>query len=121
MPPLSRQKRKSKDQPCTAEGKYTKRARKYNQNLFISLMLIDNNYEKKIYNKNDYDQYGADGAITAVHNTDSFGSFDDGQCIDFEFLSEEEWDDDDDSGWDDLKNREDENKIYQKLKGLDLV
>jgi len=29
--------------------------------------------------------------------------------------------DDDDSGWDDLKNREDENKIYQKLKGLDLV
>ena len=121
MLPLSRQKRKSKDQSRTAEGKYTKRARKYNQNLSASSIPIDNNYEKKIYNKNDYDQCGADGAVIAIHNTDSFDSFNDGQCIDFEFLSEKEWGDDDDSRWDDLKNREDENKIYQKLKGLDLV
>ena len=118
MPPLSKQKRKSKDQPRTTEGKYTKRARKYNQKLSASLMPIDDNYKKKFYNKNDYDQCDADSVVTAVHNT---GSFDDGQCIDFEFLSEEEWGDDDDSGWDDLENREDENKIYQKLKGLDLV
>ncbi len=84
-------------------------------------MPIDNNYEKKIYNKNDYNQCDADGTVIAVHNTDSFSSFDDGQCIDFEFLSEEEWGDDDDSGWNDLENRKDENKIYQKLKGLDLI
>src|SRR6266540_4509049 len=103
MPLLSRKKRKSKDQPCTAEGKYTKRARKYNQNLSASSMPIDNNYEKKIYNKNDYNQCDADGTVIAVHNTDSFSSFDDGQCIDFEFLSEEEWGDDDDSGWNDLE------------------
>jgi len=89
MLPLSRQKRKSKDQSRTAEGKYTKRARKYNQNLSASSIPIDNNYEKKIYNKNYYDQYDVDSAVTAVHNTDSFSSFDDGQCIDFEFLSEE--------------------------------
>ena len=37
------------------KGKYTKRARKYNQNLSASLMPIDDNYKKKIYNKNDYD------------------------------------------------------------------
>ena len=89
MLPLSRQKRKSKNQLCTAEGKYTKRAHKYNQNLSASLMPIDNNYEKKIYNKNDYDQCDADNAVTAVHNTDLFNSFNNGQCIDFEFLSEE--------------------------------
>jgi len=89
MPSLSRQKRKSKDQPRTVEGKYTKRACKYNQNLSAFLMSIDNNYEKKIYNKNDYDQCDADNAVTAVHNTDLFNSFNNGQCIDFEFLSEE--------------------------------
>ena len=53
-------------------------------------MSIDNNYEKKIYNKNDYDQCDADNAVTIVYNTDLFDSFDDDQYIDFEFLSEKE-------------------------------
>jgi len=59
MPPLFRQKRKSRDQLRITEGKYdVKKSCKDDQDLSASLIQINNNNKKKLHEKNNHNNSG---------------------------------------------------------------
>src|SRR5688572_31196623 len=107
MPPLSKQKRKSKDQPRTKDGRYyAKRTRHTsidNHNL-PALMLVNNN--ENCENR-------LSGAVTLSHKNDNIGYISGDGGSNFEWSDNEEWEDDEDSDW----NNED----FAKLKETRLV
>jgi len=92
MPPLSKQKRASKERSRITGGKYD--AKKVYKN---------NNSIKKTIKKNNFDLRNDETASSEFFNED------------------EDWGDDDDSGWDDPEDMEVETRIHQRLKGIDLV
>ncbi|CAB5194307.1 unnamed protein product [Rhizophagus irregularis] len=99
MPPPSKQKRKSKEQPRTADGKYN--IKKTCNDSRDSLML------EVSYNDDDSSDFIDDGSCYFNDDPDSFND-------------NEAWGDDDDSGWDEPEDMEAEIKLHQRLKGLDL-
>src|SRR3954453_13115759 len=112
MPPLSKQKRKSRDQPRTTDGKYDAKRTRYtsidDHNLPETSMLINNNCVKDSNTRQS-------GAVTASHKNGGISG--DGEYIDLdlEFLNEE-WGDDEDSDLD-LNDPED----FAELKEAGLV
>ncbi|RGB42597.1 hypothetical protein C1646_750781 [Rhizophagus diaphanus] len=124
MLPPSKQKRKSKEQPRTADGKYN--IKKTCNDSWDSLML------EVSYNDDDSSDFIDDGSCYFNDDPDSFNDNGDSSSsfvddipagdINFEFFNEEEaWGDDDDSGWDEPEDMEAEIKLHQRLKSLDLV
>jgi hypothetical protein len=92
MPPFSKQKRTSKECSRTTGGKYD--AKKVYKN---------NNLIKKNSKKNNFDLRNDETVSSEFFNKD------------------EDWGDDDDSGWDDPEDIEAETQIHQRLRGIDLV
>ncbi len=136
MPPLFKQKRKTKDQPRTANGKYNKKVRKDVQNSSASgygqhdavIAFHDDNGSSNSFGNNPYDDSdlgvnGGNSSGSGDNINDVLASDGDGnsEYIGYEFLNEEEWGDDDDSRWDDLKDMEAEIKLNQRLKEFSLV
>jgi hypothetical protein len=151
MPPLSKQKRKSRDQPRTTEGKYdVKKSCRDEQDLPASLIQINNNYKKELREENNHNNNGLsdsfgnglsffdddpgsfddDGSGFFGDDADGSSGFDDnvydvsagnGENSNDEDGIDEEWGDDDDSEWDEPEDMEAEIKLYQRLKKLDLV
>ncbi|CAI2180299.1 5310_t:CDS:1 [Funneliformis geosporum] len=100
MPPFSKQKRKSKDQPHTKNGQYYTKRTQYtsmdDHNLPDTSMSVNDN----CVNVKDF-QTKISGAVTAAHeNGDSGNEYID---LDFEFLNEE-WGDDEDSDGNDTND-----------------
>ncbi|CAB5348855.1 unnamed protein product [Rhizophagus irregularis] len=119
MPPPSKQKRKSKEQPRTADGKYN--IKKTCNDSRDSLML------EVSYNDDDSSDFIDDGSCYFNDDPDSFNDNGDSSSsfvddipagdINFEFFNDEEaWGDDDDSGWDEPEDMEAEIKLHQRLK-----
>ncbi|POG61994.1 hypothetical protein GLOIN_2v1785920 [Rhizophagus irregularis DAOM 181602=DAOM 197198] len=119
MPLLSKQKRKSKEQPRTVGGKYnTKKTCKNGQDsLILEVSYNDNDFfdDGSCYFNDDTDSFDDNGG-------DSSSFIDDipADDINFEFFDDEVWSDDDDSGWDEPEEMEAEIKLHQRLKNFDL-
>ncbi|GBB89896.1 hypothetical protein RclHR1_16730003 [Rhizophagus clarus] len=124
MPPPSKQKRKSKEQPRTADGKYN--IKKTYKDGRDSLTL------EVSYNDDDSSDFFTDDSCYFNDDPDSFNdnggsssSFVDdipAGDINFKFFNDEEaWGDDNDSGWDEPEDMEAEIKLHQRLKNLNLV
>ncbi|CAB5200022.1 unnamed protein product [Rhizophagus irregularis] len=120
MPPPSKQKRKSKEQPRTADGKYN--IKKTCNDSWDYLML------EVSYNDDDSSDFIDDGSCYFNDDPDSFNDNGDSSSsfvddipagdINFEFFNDEEaWGDDDDSGWDEPEDMKAEIKLHQRLKG----
>ena len=127
MPPLPKRKRQFKDQPRDAEGKYllkrvcnvnnkvdeTRQKEKLKEKELDKLDVT--NINEKLNNEND----GWDN--TGKHANDLVDDGDEAELDKLDVINnDEEWGDDDDSGWDDEEDIEEEIKINQRLK-LDLV
>ena len=148
MPPLFRQKRKSRDQLRITEGKYdVKKSCKDDQDLSASLIQINNNNNNKLHEENNHNNsdlsdlfgnslsffdddpgfFDDDGSGSFGDDMDGFGnniydvSTGNGENDNDKDGIGKKWDDDDDSEWDKPEDMKAEIKFYQRLKKLDLV